>query len=131
MAQNTPTARPLSPHLQIYRPMLSMMLSIMHRITGAGLYFGMAPLVLWLVAAASGPESFAVAQAIAGSILGQIVLFAATWALIHHTLGGVRHLIWDMGYGFDLPGVEFTGRIIAVLPVLLTILIWVAAYFKG
>jgi len=88
------SGRPLSPHLQIYRPMLSMMMSIVHRITGTAL------VVIWLVAAAAGPSAFATVQSIYGSILGQLVLFGYTWALINHALGGVRHFIWDVGHGF-------------------------------
>ena len=94
-------ARPLSPHLQIYRPMLTMMMSIVHRITGAALYFGMAILAWWLLAAASGPNAYASFEAVAGSLIGQIVLFGFTWELIHHALGGIRHLIWDLIYGFE------------------------------
>src|SRR5690606_11207834 len=109
--------RPLSPHLQIYRPMLTMIMSIMHRITGGALYFGTALLAWWLIAAASGPDAFATVQWFMGSILGRLILFGYTWALIHHMLGGLRHLIWDTGRGFDLqtneimPRVTLTGSI--------------------
>src|SRR6202034_2673700 len=91
-----PTARPLSPHLQIYRPMLSMMMSIVHRITGFGNYFGMLLLAWWLIAAAS-PNGYARFQWFAASLIGRLILFGFTWSVIHHMLGGIRHLIWDTG----------------------------------
>jgi succinate dehydrogenase / fumarate reductase cytochrome b subunit len=89
--------RPLSPHLQIYRPDVTMVMSIAHRITGIALYTGAAVLALWLAAAALGPDSFALAQRIAGSWFGLIVLVGYSWALMHHLLGGVRHALWDFG----------------------------------
>src|SRR5262245_33588567 len=90
-------ARPLSPHLQIYKPMLTMVMSIVHRITGVGLYAGFLLLAWWLLAAASGPTAYSKVQAFHASFIGRLILFGYTWALIHHLLGGVRHLIWDTG----------------------------------
>ena len=78
-----------------------MVMSIVHRITGGALYFGMLLLAWWLIAAASGPEAFETANAFFGSWFGRLILFGFTWALIHHLLGGIRHLIWDTGAGFD------------------------------
>jgi succinate dehydrogenase / fumarate reductase, cytochrome b subunit len=124
-----PAARPLSPHLQIYRPMLTMMMSIVHRITGGALYFGTLLLAWWLVAAASGPNAYAVFQAVASSIIGRIVLFGYTWALIHHMLGGVRHLIWDTGHGFGPAEREWMVRANLVGSIVLTILLWVVGGF--
>lgn len=124
-------ARPLSPHLQIYRPMLSMMMSIIHRITGAALYFGTLLVVIWLVSAASGPTAFATVQGLYGSFLGQLVLFGYTWALVHHAIGGVRHLIWDVGRGFG-PERELLYRLSLGGSIALTILIWIVGYaLKG
>lgn len=123
-----PPARPLSPHLQIYRPMLSMMMSIVHRITGAALYFGTALIAIWLVAAASGPSAFATAQSVYGSIPGQIVLFGYTWALVHHALGGVRHLVWDTIHGFGARERELLYRATLAGSIGLTLLIWVVGY---
>ena len=94
--------RPLSPHLGIYRLTINMVMSIVHRMTGAALYLGTALLAWWLVALAIGPKYFAFVNGIFGSIPGKIVLFGYTWALMHHMLGGIRHLIWDTGRGFDL-----------------------------
>ena len=101
--------RPLSPHLQIYRWPITMIMSIAHRVTGVALYFGTVLLVWWLVAAASGPAAFDFANAVLGSWLGLIVLFGYTWALIHHMLGGVRHFIWDFGIGLDKPARDTSG----------------------
>lgn len=95
-------ARPVSPHLRIYSMQINMLMSIVHRITGAGLYFGTLILVWWLVAAATGPQYFSFVNGLLGTIPGQVILFGYTWALIHHGLGGVRHLIWDTGRGFGL-----------------------------
>ena len=94
--------RPLSPHLQIYSPLINMMMSGMHRITGAALYVGTLLLAWWLVAAASGPDYFAFVNGLFGSPVGMLVLLGYTWALLHHLLGGIRHFIWDTGRGFDL-----------------------------
>ena len=121
--------RPLSPHLQIYRGGLTMMMSIMHRITGAALFFGTVLLAWWLLAAASGPEAFADVQWVMGSIVGRLILFGYTWALIHHMLGGIRHLVWDTGHGFDLATVEATARAMLAGSVTLTIIVWVAGYW--
>lgn len=120
--------RPLSPHLSIYRPTLTMMMSVAHRITGCALYFGTALLALWLLAVASGEQAFATAQAIVASWPGQILLFLFIWALMHHMLGGVRHLIWDTGHGFSRPAIEFLARATLIGGVLLTALIWIAVF---
>lgn len=119
--------RPLSPHLQIYTPMLTMMMSILHRITGAALYFGTILLAIWLLAAASGPQSFELANAFFDSYLGRLILFGYTWALIHHMLGGVRHFIWDFGKGFDLPTVELLARMSIIGSACLTVFVWALA----
>lgn len=94
-------SRPLSPHIWIYREEITMVMSIVHRITGGGLYFGTALICWWLVAAAMGDEALALVQGVAGSIFGQIVLIAFTWGLFHHMLGGLRHFVWDLGAGFS------------------------------
>ena len=87
--------RPTSPHLQIYTLLINMVMSIVHRITGAALYFGSVLLAVWLIAAASGPEAFEQVNALFGSVIGRLVLVVYTWALVHHMAGGIRHLIWD------------------------------------
>jgi succinate dehydrogenase / fumarate reductase, cytochrome b subunit len=118
-------ARPLSPHLQIYRPTLTMTMSIVHRITGGALYFGTLILAWWLVAAAAGPNAYATFQAVASSFIGRVVLFGYTFALIHHMLGGVRHLIWDSIHGFGSGEREWLVRANLFGSITLTILLWV------
>jgi len=120
--------RPLSPHLQIYKPTLTMMMSIVHRMTGAALYFGSLLLAWWLIAAATGPDYFAYVNDIAGSFIGRLVMFGYTWALIHHMLGGIRHFIWDTGSGFELPTVELMARLSLIGSICLTLVIWVFGY---
>lgn len=121
--------RPLSPHLQIYRPMLTMMMSILHRITGAALYVGTL-LVAWLlVAAATGPEAYATATGALTSWFGKLVLFGYTFALMHHMLGGVRHFVWDMGRGFGPEQREWLARGTLAGSAALTLLIWGVAWF--
>ncbi len=95
-----PVERPLSPHLFIYKPTLTMTLSIVHRFTGAGLYFGTLLVAWWLIAAASSPNAYAGVGSFMSSFFGRLILFGYTWALMHHMLGGIRHLIWDTGRGF-------------------------------
>jgi succinate dehydrogenase / fumarate reductase, cytochrome b subunit len=120
--------RPLSPHLFIYKPTLTMLMSIAHRITGAGLYFGTLLLAWWLMAAAIGPDAYAGIGSFMGSFLGRLVLFGYTWALMHHMLGGIRHLIWDSGRGFDPHEREWLAIANLVGSIGLTIIIWILGY---
>jgi succinate dehydrogenase / fumarate reductase, cytochrome b subunit len=128
MAQLKSDTRPLSPHLQIYRPMLSMMMSIIHRITGAALFFGMVLLVWWLFSASYSDSYFDLVQAFFGHWFGRLVMFGFTWALVHHLLGGIRHFIWDAGKGFELATVERMVRANLIGSIVLTVLIWVIGY---
>lgn len=130
MAGSNARGRPLSPHLQIYRWPLPMVMSILHRITGAGLYFGTLLMAWWLIAAGSGPNAYATVGAFISSIVGQLILFGYTWALIHHMLGGVRHLIWDVGRGFSPNEREWLSLATAVGSIGLTILLWVVGYLS-
>ena len=120
--------RPLSPHLQVYRPQLTSMLSILHRITGVALAVGTLLLVYWLAAAAGGPESYAAAQGFIGSFFGQLLLFGWTVALFYHLANGIRHLFWDAGYGFELPTVYRSGQAVVAATAVLTVVCWIAAY---
>jgi succinate dehydrogenase / fumarate reductase, cytochrome b subunit len=124
-------ARPLSPHLQIYRPQLTSVLSILHRLTGILLGAGAVALVAWLVAAACGPDAFACAQAVFGSIPGRLLLFGFTLSLVYHLLNGIRHLVWDTGRGLELDAVYMSGRLVVAGAVVLTIAIWIAGYAAG
>ena len=104
-----------------------MMMSIVHRITGVALYAGTLLLVWWLTAAATSDQYFDMVQAVFGSWLGKLVLFGFTWALIHHTLGGIRHLIWDVGHGFDLKDVEMGAKLTLAASIILTLVVWAIA----
>ena len=120
--------RPLSPHLQAYRPQLTSILSILHRITGIALAAGSLLLVCWLYAAASGPDAYAGIQKFNGSILGRLLLLGWTFALFYHLCNGMRHLAWDTGWGFDLPTAYMTGWIVVAAAFVLTIVAWIAGY---
>lgn len=123
--------RPLSPHLQIYKPLVNMVMSILHRITGAALYVGTLLLAWWLVAVATGPEYFNWINGLIVSPLGRLVMIGYTWALMHHMLGGVRHLIWDTGRGFNLDTVDKLSWGTIVGSLLLTAGIWVVVLTGG
>lgn len=120
--------RPLSPHLTVYRPQITMTMSIIHRITGGALYFGTLLVALWLMAAASSQSVFDAVNWAFGSWLGRLVLFGYTWALMHHMLGGVRHLIWDTGTGLEKQTASRIAWATLAGSVVLTLLIWIAGY---
>lgn len=120
--------RPLSPHLQIYKPIPTMVMSILHRITGGALYFGMLLVAWWLIAAASGPDYFDWVNGIYGSFLGRLVLFGFTFALIHHLLGGIKHLAWDLGHGFEKHFATKMAKAQPVASAILTVLVWIIGY---
>jgi succinate dehydrogenase / fumarate reductase cytochrome b subunit len=120
--------RPLSPHLQIFRPWITMVTSIVHRITGCGLYFGMALFSWWLIAIAAGEDAFACAQWFFGSWIGLLVMFGFTWALIYHLLSGIRHLIWDTGRGFKIASANSMAWASAIGSVVITVLLWIIAF---
>jgi succinate dehydrogenase / fumarate reductase cytochrome b subunit len=124
------TNRPLSPFFT-YRWTLTMALSIVHRITGLALYVGTLLMAWWLIAAASGPTAYATIQGFNSSWIGRVILFGYTWALIHHMLGGVRHFIWDLGYGFGPTEREWLTRAALIGSITLTLVIWVIAYAAG
>lgn len=123
--RKTPKTRPLSPHLFIYKPYPTMVMSILHRITGAALYFGTILVAWWLIAAASGPDAFDFANAVFGSIIGQLVLFGYTWALMHHMVGGIRHLVWDTGRGLEKETSTKFAYITIAASATLAVLIWI------
>lgn len=120
--------RPLSPHLSVYRVTITMAMSITHRVTGAALYAGVLLLAWFLIAASSDAAGFGAFSAFAGSFLGQLILFGFTWALFHHLLGGVRHFVWDEGYGMDAPLREQLAWATLIGAIALTIVVWALAY---
>lgn len=116
--------RPLSPHLQVYAPQLTSLLSIMNRVTGLATSIGTLLLVWWLAAAANGPAAFAHVQGFIGSWLGLFMLFGWTASLFYHLFGGLRHLAWDVGYGCELPQVHASGWAAIIATVVTTLLVW-------
>ncbi len=105
-----------------------MVLSILHRITGVALAVGTLLLMWWLIAAAAGPEAFDLAQAFVGGWFGRLLLFGWTVALFYHLCNGVRHLLWDAGWGFEIPQVYASGWAVLVIAALLSVASWVAGY---
>ena len=124
----TEARRPLSPHLQIYRPMLTMMMSIAHRISGVGNAIGFILLACWLLAISSGPEAYATVSAFFAGIFGLFLLFMFSWGLIHHMIGGIRHLIWDTGRGLDKTSIEIFAWGTIIGSTVLNMLVWIAGY---
>ncbi len=123
-----PDNRPLSPHIQIYRPQLTSVLSIVHRGAGIALGVGAAFFACWLLAAAAGPEAFRCAQEFFGSILGIVVLAGFSFALFYHLCNGIRHLFWDAGIGLELDQAYRSGWAVVGGAVLLTAVAWVWAF---
>jgi succinate dehydrogenase / fumarate reductase cytochrome b subunit len=117
--------RPLSPHLQIYKPQLTAALSIFHRITGVASSVGALVLVWWLVAAATGDDAFAIVSAVLHSWVGKLALLGWTAALWYHFGNGIRHLFWDVGQGFELPQVHASGRLVLIAAAVLTVVTWI------
>jgi succinate dehydrogenase / fumarate reductase cytochrome b subunit len=129
MSNSTATRqRPLSPHLFIYKPIPTMVMSIVHRMTGAALYFGTLLVAWWLIAASISQEYFDLVSAVYGSWIGRLVLFCYTWALVHHMIGGIRHLVWDTGTGLEKETATKMAWVTVVASVVLTILIWIVGY---
>ena len=120
--------RPLSPHLQVYRPQMTSVMSILHRAAGVVLTTGTLIMTAWLVSLALGKEAYDVVVMVIGHPLGQFVLFGYSVALIYHALNGVRHLGWDLGFGLTIPQVYKNGQIVLFLTVVLTMGLWSAVW---
>ncbi|WP_069472392.1 succinate dehydrogenase, cytochrome b556 subunit [Candidatus Marithrix sp. Canyon 246] len=116
--------RPLSPHLQIYQPQLTSLMSILHRLSGVFLSLGTVVLAYWLIAAASGAEAYQQAQDLLGSFLGLLFLFGWSFALFYHLCNGIRHLFWDIGLGMDIKMVYLSGKLVLLASFVLTALAW-------
>ena len=123
--------RPLSPHLQVYRWQITMTMSILHRVSGVILTFGAFALAWWLLAVAMGGDAYVRAAGYLASPLGRVVLFGFSLALVYHLLNGIRHLLWDAGWGFEIPEFYRTGWTVAVLTIALTATIWFVALGGG
>jgi succinate dehydrogenase / fumarate reductase cytochrome b subunit len=118
--------RPLSPHLQVYKPQITSLLSISHRVTGIALSAGTLYLVWQLLAAASGPDAYELFQRFAGSWLGILVLLGWSVSLFYHLLNGIRHLVWDAGYGFTIEATYRSGRWVIIGTAVLSVIAWIA-----
>jgi succinate dehydrogenase cytochrome b subunit len=121
-----PASRPLSPHLQVYKWQITMVLSITHRATGVALSVGTLLLTWWLVALAQGPTAFEMVQGFVGSWLGKLLLLGWSFSLFFHLANGIRHLFWDAGYGFENKTTTASGWAVVVASVALTVIAWVA-----
>lgn len=128
-APTTATSRPLSPHLQIYRmPLTAGLMSISHRITGVALTIGTLLLSWWVIAGGSGPEAYEAATGFIGSFIGQLMLIGWAAALYYHLFNGIRHLGWDVGYGYDLETATKSGHVVLVATAVATGLSFVVAW---
>lgn len=117
--------RPLSPHLQVYKPQLTTVLSISHRITGVALSVGTLLLVAWIAATAKGPDAFAIVSGFMRNPIGLLLLFGWSVALFYHLANGIRHLFWDAGYGYDIETAYRSGWIVVGATGVLTVLAWI------
>ena len=122
---NRPSSRPLSPHLQIYRPQLTSMLSILHRATGIALSVGALYLATWVIYAAASPQAYAMFQGFNISIVGRIFLGGWLFCGFYHLFNGIRHLFWDAGYGFELKDAYLSGWIVVGASLVATAASWI------
>jgi succinate dehydrogenase / fumarate reductase, cytochrome b subunit len=123
--------KPLSPNIQLYRPQLTSVLSIINRATGVFLSIGAIALVIWLLAAAAGPQAYAIVHAALASWTGQVTLFGCTFAFFLHFFGGIRHLVWDTVHGFDLRTIYMSGWAVVVASIVSTAVVWIAGAHIG
>jgi succinate dehydrogenase / fumarate reductase cytochrome b subunit len=131
MTTAPPRARPLSPHLQVWRFHVTMWGSILHRISGAGLYVGALILAGWALSLASGPAAYATFTAVLGSIPGKLVMFALTLGLFYHLAKGVQHIVWDTGRGFALPSANAGSIACIVVSIVASLAVWAVAATMG
>ncbi|PWB93018.1 succinate dehydrogenase, cytochrome b556 subunit [Methylosinus sporium] len=131
MSESLAAARPLSPHLSVYKLIFTMMMSIAHRITGAALYAGALLLAVYLLGLALGPSAFGAVSWIVDSFVGRLFMLLFSWALFHHLLGGVRHAIWDRGLYLDREGRELLAKATLGGGLVLTALLWIASSLLG
>ncbi len=120
--------RPTSPHLSIYRPQISTVLSILHRLTGMALAFGLLFLTWWVFAVLCGPVAYDYFLDFTRSVLGRVFLIGWSWSLVYHKLNGIRHLFWDIGKGYEIPTMTQSGIMVVLGSFVLTALIWLLAF---
>ena len=118
---------PLSPHLQIYRWHISSLLSITHRISGVINLLSLILIFFWLVALSFGKNNYELFLLIINSFFGKFILIGFTWSMIFHLLSGIRHLAWDLGYGFEIKTANFSGIIVIIFSLAFTIIFWLIA----
>lgn len=123
---NRPVHRPLSPHLQVYRPQLTSILSILHRATGIALSLGVLYLATWVMCASAGPETYAKFQGFNSSIVGRFVLGGWLFCMFYHLFNGIRHLFWDAGYGFEIKDAYRSGWLVVAASLVATVIAWIA-----
>ena len=121
--------RPLSPHLQVYRPQLTSILSFLHRITGVVIWAGAVMMTYWIASATYGPEAFARAQWFLGSWFGRLVLLGLTGATFYHLANGIRHLAWDIGWGYEMDKLNISGWAVLIFTGVMTVLTFLAGYW--
>lgn len=121
--------RPLSPHLTIYRPQFTSVLSIMHRITGVGLVFSLFLIILWFCALSLGPDTFNLIEVIFNSIFVRTILGLSIWAIWYHTCTGIRHLIWDLGYGLEVEWITPSAYLVLICSILFTFITLYVGWF--
>ncbi len=126
-----PQGMPLSPHLTIYSWPITMAASITHRATGIALAGGTLFLAWWLIAAAYGPDAYDIFASAAAHPVGQIILFGFVWSLAFHLMNGVRHLAWDLGYGFKVPVARLTALIVYLGSGVIALAVFAVGYFAG
>ena len=122
--------RPLSPHLQIYKPQITSMLSILHRATGIALSIGSVILVLWIVALTLGENTYLMYSNLINNLFGKLIIFGFTFALFYHLSNGIRHLFWDAGYGYDLKHAYISGVAVIISSLSLTSITWLIVYLR-
>jgi len=118
---------PLSPHLQIYRWHISSLLSITHRISGVINLLGLILIFLWLLFLSTGESNYEVFLLSINSFFGKFILIGLTWSMSFHILSGIRHLAWDLGYGFEIKTANISGLIVIVSSLILTVIVWLFA----
>jgi succinate dehydrogenase / fumarate reductase cytochrome b subunit len=123
--------RPLSPHLQIYRPQLTSVLSFAHRLTGLVLSLYAVALVVWLIAAAAGPHPYSMVQGFIQSWPGQVLLLGGLFCFFLHLCGGIRHLFWDAGQGFELRTIYISGWVVVAVSTVLSVVAWIVSWHPG